>query len=173
MRSGSPDSSNFPLAIYSPRKRPRQNNQSPRRPPPHPRGSMEISPLPELGNGDVLIYDNSFRRQFRPSSSILSPHLKRDKRATRGSKFFSEPASVNWSTGGSMFSSCRGRLIVMFIAGFIFPAGMFAFVSPLSSLLPYIVSSLVNCSLDYWRLSTPSTKSSARNDGERPEYKQS
>ena len=54
---------------------------------------MEISPLPELGNDDTLIY-NSFRRRFRPSSSILSPHLKRDKRATRSSKFFSEPASV-------------------------------------------------------------------------------
>lgn len=86
---------------------------------------MEISPLPELGHDDTLIY-NSFRRRFRPSSSILSPHLKRDKRATRSSKFFSEPASVDWSSGGNVFRSRRERLIVMFIAGFIFPIGTLA-----------------------------------------------
>jgi hypothetical protein len=132
---------------------------------------MEISQLPELRNDDALIYNNSFRRHFRPSSSILSPHLKRDRRAARGSKFFSEPASINWSTGGNMFSSRRGRLILMFIAGFVFPFGMLLCVS-LVTCLCYIVSSLVTCSMDYWRLSPTSTESSACNDREGPEYKQ-
>lgn len=95
---------------------------------------MEISQLPEPGIDDILGY-NSFRQRFRPSSSIISPHLKRDKRAARGSKFFSEPASINWSTKGNIFSSCRKRLIVMFIAGFIFPFGMLFYVTPIATSL--------------------------------------
>jgi hypothetical protein len=123
---------------------------------------MEISQLPELGNDDALIYNNSFRRHFRPSSSILSPHLKRDRRAARGSKFFSEPASINWSTGGNMFSSRRGRLILMFIAGFIFPIGMLLCVS--CHIFALHCKLTCTLSMDYRRLSSTSTKSSAGND---------
>ena len=125
-RSGSPDTSNFPLNIYSPRKRPRQIMPDTGYPPSHRCGSMDISPFPEPRNNGALIYNNSFRRRFRPSSSILSPHLKRDKRASKGSRFFLEPASVDWSSNGDMFSSRRRWLILMFIAGFIFPFGEYA-----------------------------------------------
>jgi len=122
-RSGSPETSNFPLNIYSPRKRPRQIIPDLTCPRSHQRGSMVISPLPMSGGNAAPIHNNSFRQRFRPSSSILSPHLKRDKRASRDSNFFLEPASVDWSSNGDMFSSRRKWLIIMFIAGFIFPFG--------------------------------------------------
>jgi hypothetical protein len=112
--------SNLPLSIYSPRRRPREDQ--PLEAPRHA-GSMEISPLPLLGADGALIY-NSFQRRFRPSSSTLSPHLRKDRRTTRsrGSTFFLEPASVDWSQGDGV-SSKRKIQIIMFIVGFIFPFG--------------------------------------------------
>lgn len=119
-RSGSPDTANFPLSIYSPRRRPRQLNPNNGA---GYRGSMEISSLPELGSDGQLIY-NPYVRRYRPSSSVLSPHLKRDRRATRGgSQFFMEPASIDWSTEGNVFTSRRKRQMVLFVIGFIFPFG--------------------------------------------------
>ena len=123
LRTGSPDTSNFPLTIHSPRKRPREITATTGRPSSNRRNSMDIIPLAEPGTEGVLYYKNSFRR-FRPSSSILSPHLKRDKRASKSSKFFLEPPSAVWSTEGSVFSSRRKRLILTFAIGFLFPLGM-------------------------------------------------
>jgi len=62
-------------------------------------------------------------------SSIWSPHLRLDRRATRRSVW--EPPSVNWSTEGGWFGR-RNVQIVMFIVGFIFPfAWMIAALLPL------------------------------------------
>jgi hypothetical protein len=120
-RSGSPDLSNLPLSIYSPRRRPREgqpfdvSRQG---------GSMEISPPSPLRSDGAPI-NNPFSRRFRPSSSILSPHLRKDRRRTRsrGSTFFLEPASLDWSQGGGVLSRKKQMQIIMFIIGFIFPFG--------------------------------------------------
>lgn len=122
LRTGSPDTSNFPLSIYSPRRRPREVTATSKVPSFNREDSMDIAPVSEPGMEGMLYYKNSFRR-LRPSSSVLSPHLKRDKRAFRDSKFFLEPPSAVWSAEGNMFSSRRKRLILMFAVGFVFPLG--------------------------------------------------
>jgi len=118
-RSGSPNTDHFPLSIYSPRRRPREID-------PHAGGhstrdSLEITPAPQLGSDGRLIND-PYSRRFRTwsMSSIWSPHLRLDRRATRRSVW--EPPSVNWSTEGGWFGR-RNIQIVMFIMGFIFPFG--------------------------------------------------
>ena len=118
-RSGSPNTDHFPLSIYSPRRRPREINQHTGRP--STRGSLEITPAPQLGSDGQLIHD-PYSRRFRTwsMSSIWSPHLRLDRRATRHSVW--EPPSVNWSTEGGWFGR-RNVQIVMFITGFIFPFG--------------------------------------------------
>ena len=118
-RSGSPNTDHFPLSIYSPRRRPRDIN--PHAAGPSTRGSLEITPAPHLGSDGRLIND-PYSRRFRTwsMSSIWSPHLRLDRRATRRSVW--EPPSVNWSTEGGLFGR-RNVQIVMFIAGFIFPFG--------------------------------------------------
>jgi hypothetical protein len=118
-RSGSPNTDHFPLSIYSPRRRPREIN--PHAAGPSARGSLEITPAPQLGSDGRLIND-PYPRHFRTwsMSSIWSPHLRLDRRATRRSVW--EAPSVNWSTEGGLFGR-RNVQIVMFIAGFIFPFG--------------------------------------------------
>jgi hypothetical protein len=114
-RSGSPDTANFPLSIYSPRRRPRETDAHGRRG--SFSGSMEITHVPELRSDGSLIYNHRYNRRVR-TSSIWSPHLRHDRRAIRTSVW--EPPSVNWSTESGVFGR-RNRQIVMFITGFIFP----------------------------------------------------
>lgn len=127
-RTGSPNTDHFPLSIYSPRRRPREMN--PQAGPSANRGSLDITPAPQLGSDGQLINDPYSRRIGTWSmSSIWSPHLRRDRRATRHSVW--EPPSVNWSTEGGWFGR-RNVQIVMFIAGFIFPfSWMIAALLPL------------------------------------------
>jgi len=114
-RSGSPNTDHFPLSIYSPRRRPREINPDTGRP--STRGSLEINPAPMQDSNDPYA-----RRGFRTwsLSSVWSPHLRLDRRATRHSVW--DPPSVNWSTDGSWFGR-RNVQIVMFTVGFIFPFG--------------------------------------------------
>jgi hypothetical protein len=125
-RSGSPNTDHFPLSIYSPRRRPREIN--PHAAGPSTRGSLEITPAPQLDSDGCLIND-PYSRRFRTwsMSSIWSPHLRLDRRATRRSVW--EPPSVNWSTEGGLFGR-RNVQIVMFIAGFIFPFGKTIVLEP-------------------------------------------
>lgn len=121
-RSGSPNTDHFPLGIYSPRRRPREIHAQNRH---SSRGSMEITPAPQLGSDGRLIQD-PYSRRFRTwsMSSIWSPHLRMDRRATRHSVW--EPPSVNWSTEGGWFGR-RNIQVVMFIVGWIFPFGELPF----------------------------------------------
>ncbi|PVH85488.1 hypothetical protein DL98DRAFT_409156 [Cadophora sp. DSE1049] len=124
-RTGSPNTDHFPLSIYSPRRRPREMNAQ------STRGSMEITPAPQRGDDGRFNTNDPYSRRFRTwsMSSIWSPHLRLDRRATRRSVW--EPPSVNWSTEGGWFGR-RNVQIVMFIAGFIFPfAWMIAALLPL------------------------------------------
>ncbi|TVY67445.1 hypothetical protein LSUE1_G007846 [Lachnellula suecica] len=122
-RSGSPNTDHFPLSIYSPRRRPREVDPETGRP--STRGSLQINPAPLQDNNDP------YARRFRTwsLSSVWSPHLRLDRRATRHSMW--DPPSVTWSTDGSWFGR-RNVQIVMFTVGFIFPfAWMIAALLPL------------------------------------------
>ncbi|KAH8600889.1 hypothetical protein B0O99DRAFT_681747 [Bisporella sp. PMI_857] len=127
-RSGSPNTDNFPSNIYSPRRRPREQNAQAG---PSGRGSLEIRPAPYVSDDGQLIND-PYSRKFRTwsMSSIWSPHLRMDRRATHRHTMF-DPPSLNWSTEGRWWGR-RNIQIVMFIVGFVIPfAWMIAAVLPL------------------------------------------
>jgi hypothetical protein len=125
-RSGSPNTDHFPATIYSPRKRPREvsNNQAPE----PERDSLEITPAPEgLRDGEGRRNRRSTSAQKTPPfrtwsmSSIWSPHLRVDRRATARSGVYGPP-SVSWSTEGR-FLGRRNAQVMLFVVGFIFPFG--------------------------------------------------
>ena len=125
-RSGSPNTDHFPATLYSPRKRPREisNNQALR----PERDSLEITPAHEGqrdGEGGRDRRSASARNTppFRTwsMSSIWSPHLRVDRRATARSGVYGPP-SVTWSTEGRFFGR-RNAQVLLFIVGFIFPLG--------------------------------------------------
>lgn len=126
-RSGSPNTDNFPLGIYSPRRRPReglaQQGQG-------SRDSMAITPAPPRdGQGRIMQERYSRRLRTWSMSSMWSPHLRHDRRAINRSAWV--PPSVTWSTEGGAFGR-RNIQVVMFIMGFIFPfAWMIAAFLPL------------------------------------------
>ncbi|ORY69489.1 uncharacterized protein BCR38DRAFT_480676 [Pseudomassariella vexata] len=111
---GSASPSNENLPIFSPRRRPREMHPNGDRP-----DSMEITPV-SMGN---------FRRGVRKmTSSIWSPHLDHDRRASRYSMW--QPPSMTWSAEGGL--GRRNIQVVLFALGFIFPfAWMIAAFLPL------------------------------------------
>ncbi|TVY29051.1 hypothetical protein LHYA1_G002247 [Lachnellula hyalina] len=94
--TGSPNTDHFPLSIYSPRRRPRGVHPNIGRP--SARGSLEITPAPLQENNDPDT------RRFRTwsLSSVWSPHLRHDRRATGHSMW--DPPSISWSTDGRWFA---------------------------------------------------------------------
>jgi hypothetical protein len=114
--SSSPDTANFPLSIYSPRRRPREVDSRVRISQ-YSRHSMDITPADPPLSGSALI-EHSFKHRIRKSSSVWSPHLALDKRMSRRQSVWEAP-SVDWSQAG--FSSRRNIQIIMFILGFIMP----------------------------------------------------
>ncbi|KAJ8064751.1 hypothetical protein OCU04_007063 [Sclerotinia nivalis] len=120
VRSGSPNTENFPDELHSPRRRPREGH-------PHMRGfsqqSMEITPLPSSAQGAGRLRTRSL------ISSVWSPHLRIDRRAGRQSAW--EPPQINFSTEGGFFGR-RNIQVVLFIAGFLLPfSWMIATLLPL------------------------------------------
>lgn len=124
-RSGSPDTTNFPSRIYSPRRRPREigsrvgtseHSQHSH----HSHHSMDITPADPPLTGEALI-EHSFKHRVRKPSSVWSPHLALDKRMSRRQSAWQAP-SVDWSQGE--FSSRRNIQVIMFIVGFIMPICM-------------------------------------------------
>lgn len=120
--SGSPATERFPGEVYSPRRRPREENGNRH----SLRGSMNIEPAPADS-----INDHVFRRSLRRmTSSVWSPHLRRDLRAQNRYSIWDTP-SVAWSAESGMFGR-RNIQVVLFVAGFIFPfAWMIGAVLPL------------------------------------------
>lgn len=76
---------------------------------------MDISPAPQEQNYGI------FRTLKQKTSSIWSPHLQPDRRATRHSVW--DPPSVSWSADSGMLGK-RNAQVVLFVLGFIFPFGM-------------------------------------------------
>lgn len=107
--SESPNSENFPQAIFSPRRRAREVQPSPGQ-----RSSLEISQAPPQQDYRI------FRTLKQKTSSIWSPHLQTDRRATRYSMW--DPPSVTWSADSGILGK-RNLQVVLFIVGFIFPFG--------------------------------------------------
>jgi hypothetical protein len=121
--SESPNSENFPQAIFSPRRRAREVQPGQRAAP--DQASMEISPAPAPQGHDYRV----FRTLKQKTSSIWSPHLQTDRRATRYSVW--DPPSVSWSADSGMLGK-RNAQVVLFILGFILPlAWMVAAFLPL------------------------------------------
>lgn len=121
--SASPSFENGPSNIHAPRRRPRDgepSNAAQRQ----STTSMDIENLPtheELG----------IRRGIRRmTSSLWSPHLRRDIRAQDRYSIW-DPPSVAWSAESGMFGR-RNLQVVLFVVGFIFPfAWMIGGVLPL------------------------------------------
>jgi hypothetical protein len=120
-RSGSPMTDHFPQALHSPRRRPREigNGEAS----PLERDSLEITPAPE-GRGDrrSAVAPKASPPRTWSMSSIWSPHLRVDKRATARSGVYGPP-SVTWGTEGGVFGR-RNAQVLLFVGGFIFPFGM-------------------------------------------------
>ncbi|KAK7967226.1 uncharacterized protein PG986_001503 [Apiospora aurea] len=119
--SGSPSVDPFPPNFFNPRRRPREIQPNNGRP-----ESIEIDPMdPSNSSGFMPIP----RRLRKMSSSIWSPHLQIDRRASRFSIW--APPSTTWSKDKGKLGR-RNIQIVMFALGWIFPfAWMIAAVLPL------------------------------------------
>ncbi len=111
-RSGSPSTDHFPLNIYSARKRAREVRPG--------TGARPDSGVASLETGVP-------RRLRRITSSIWSPHLRTDRRASRYSVW--DPPSVQWSAESGAFGR-RNVQVVMFMVGFVFPFGEFPSTHP-------------------------------------------
>ncbi|KAJ4414083.1 hypothetical protein N0V85_003311 [Neurospora sp. IMI 360204] len=112
--SGSPNSDNFPMDLFSPRKRAREGQRN-------SHGSMEIQPAPT----DY----NVFRTLREKTSSIWSPHLRQDRRHSRFNAW--DPPATSWSADSGVTGK-RNIQIVLFAVGFIMPfAWMVAAFLPL------------------------------------------
>ncbi|KAK4106568.1 hypothetical protein N658DRAFT_482394 [Parathielavia hyrcaniae] len=123
-RSESPNSDNFPQAIFSPRRRAREVQPTTAQRAVPEEVSIEISPVPSLGQDY-----RTFRTPKPKTSSIWSPHLQVDRRATRYSVW--DPPSTSWSADSGVLGK-RNVQLILFTAGFIFPfAWMIAAFLPL------------------------------------------
>lgn len=120
--SASPSVDRFPTDVHSPRRRPRDDQPGNRH---SPRESMNIEPLPT--DMDEHLFRRSLRRM---TSSVWSPHLRRDIRAQNKYGIWDTP-SVAWSAESGMFGR-RNFQVVLFVVGFIFPfAWMIGAILPL------------------------------------------
>ncbi|KAK0722361.1 hypothetical protein B0T26DRAFT_749774 [Lasiosphaeria miniovina] len=120
--SDSPNTDHFPLPIRNSRRRAREVRQNQEQRPFSDSGSMEIGPAPSGQDYNV------FRSLKRKTSSIWSPHLRMDRRATRYSVW--DPPSVTWSADTGILGK-RNAQVLLFTLGFIFP---FAWI--IAALLP-------------------------------------
>ncbi|KAK0623450.1 hypothetical protein B0T14DRAFT_494930 [Immersiella caudata] len=122
--SHSPAADHFPLNIYSPRRRAREVRPHPGERPFSDSADIEISHAPPLGPDY-----GAFRSLRRKTSSIWSPHLRQDRRASRYSIW--DPPSVSWSADTGILGK-RNAQVVLFTVGFLFPlAWMIAGMLPL------------------------------------------
>ncbi|KAF6802104.1 serine-rich protein [Colletotrichum sojae] len=117
----SPSVEHLPLSIYSPRRRPREVNVTAPGPT-SDAGSMDINQAP--------LQNSQTRPGLRKkTSSIWSPHLRRDQRAGRYSIW--EPPSMTWTAESSLLGK-RNMQVALFALGFILPfAWMMAAFLPL------------------------------------------
>lgn len=109
--NNSPNPDNYPMALHSQRKRAREVHPHRSQRPFSDSASMDIAPAPQMDY-------NVFRSLKRKTSSIWSPHLRQDRRASRYSVW--DPPSVSWSADSGILGK-RNAQVVAFTLGFIFP----------------------------------------------------
>ncbi|KAI9147915.1 hypothetical protein HJFPF1_11733 [Paramyrothecium foliicola] len=108
--------------LYSPRRRPREQQPQSYEPGESSRRSMDITPNP------IISIARGLKKQ---TSSIWSPHLHRDKRANAYSMW--EPPAADWSNEKGS-PKRRNIQFVLFVAGFVVPlAWMIGALLPLPS----------------------------------------
>ncbi|KAI6551304.1 hypothetical protein MCOR04_011076, partial [Pyricularia oryzae] len=121
---GSPNTDHFPLNLWSPRKR--VNEVQP--------GSAEQRPFSDTGSMEIENAPPMDDWRIRPglrkmTSSIWSPHLRYDRRASRFNAW--DPPSISWSADSHVLGR-RNAQVALFVLGFIFPfAWMIAALLPL------------------------------------------
>ncbi|KAI1803230.1 hypothetical protein F4811DRAFT_554077 [Daldinia bambusicola] len=103
---GSPSHDQYTHPIYNPRRRPREIDPHGH----HSDDSMEISPVVEAGE--------MHRAPKKKSSSLWSPHLRLDTRASNFSMW--NAPSITWSADTGVFGR-RNIQVVLFVMGFLFP----------------------------------------------------
>jgi hypothetical protein len=113
--TGSPNTDHYPLHMYSARRRANQVNPGMEERPFSDTAEMDINVAPQQDQDYRL-----FRSIKRKTSSIWSPHLRTDRRASRYSMW--EPPSVTWTDDSGMLGR-RNAQVVLFIVGFVFPFG--------------------------------------------------
>ncbi|KAJ2985456.1 hypothetical protein NUW58_g5520 [Xylaria curta] len=124
--AGSPPPEQFRQNIHNPRRRPREVQHN---------GSQTF--LPETPPAVVV---DTRRAPKKKTSSIWSPHLRPDNRASRYSLW--RPPSVTWSTENRVLGR-RNIQLVLFVLGFVFPfAWMIAAFLPLPPRLQYDMQEL-------------------------------
>ncbi|KAL1889805.1 hypothetical protein Sste5346_008663 [Sporothrix stenoceras] len=120
----SPSMDNMHFNIFNTRRRPREVQ---------PAGPRPFSDAASMEAGEAgVMHDYRLRPPGlrKMTSSIWSPHLRVDRRATRFSVW--EPPSVTWSTDTSSAFDRRNLQVMCFTFGFIFPfAWMIAAFLPL------------------------------------------
>ncbi|CAK7213721.1 hypothetical protein SCUCBS95973_001895 [Sporothrix curviconia] len=109
----SPSADGMHFNIFNTRRRPREVQ---------PTGPRPFSDAASMEAGDAgVLQDYRVRAPGlrKMTSSIWSPHLRVDRRATRFSVW--EPPSVTWSTGTSSTFDRRNLQVMSFVIGFVFP----------------------------------------------------
>ncbi|KAI2612286.1 uncharacterized protein GGS25DRAFT_113587 [Hypoxylon fragiforme] len=104
-RRRSPSQDQFTNPIYNPRRRPKDTDPQAERP-----DSMEIGPA--LESGEIRLAPRKM------TSSIWSPHLRLDTRASRFSVW--NAPSVTWSADSGVFGK-RNIQVILFLVGFFIP----------------------------------------------------
>ena len=110
----SPSTERFTAAIFNPRRRPREPSSTQARPQTQESEARSL----EISQNRIMSIPRVVKKQ---TSSIWSPHLRSDRRASRYSLW--EPPSAVWSAQGGL-TSRRNVQIVLFVLGFVFPFGM-------------------------------------------------
>ena len=124
-QSGSPEAEHPTSPIYNQIQRPRQVSQGSSRVPSH----QEPSPNPEKIRQDDLRV-GFVRKQ---TSSVWSPHLRQDRRASRYSNW--EPPPETGPSNGPLLER-RNVQVALFTVGFIFPLGKLAHLPHLPVIHP-------------------------------------
>ncbi|ROV98406.1 hypothetical protein VMCG_07098 [Cytospora schulzeri] len=125
--SGSPSFDGGPSNIYAPRRRPREGGA------PGSAAQRQSTASMDMEQHVPAHEELGIRRGIRRmTSSLWSPHLRRDIRARDRYGIWDNPPSVAWSAdSGGMFGR-RNLQVVLFVVGFIFPfAWMIGAVLPL------------------------------------------
>ena len=119
--SRSPSAERFTSTIRNPRRRPRE--AAPASSEPELQAADSSAEFPEVHSHQTEVPDRVrtiARGVKKQTSSIWSPHLRRDRRASRYSIW--DPPSAVWSTE-SGFDWRRNQQVVLFVVGFIIPLG--------------------------------------------------